>query len=203
VGKELNHWLFTSISSHLSGAAAPGQSWKPFNSLWPNTKARPWTADRGKLCISPSGILIEEFFNPGQTFELNNYVCHRIDRQQGWVHIFVRRCIDQHSVPVHGLIYLEAAAIEVIFAGKPVKRVATYPRLSAHSSVRNWQPASTEGFRFFDRRHEDLNMWTGTQTEHQAFEMLDWLIPDFRSDHWNTQPKQQPTQPIRFSRCLV
>jgi hypothetical protein len=26
VGKELNHWLFTSISSHLSGAAAPGQS---------------------------------------------------------------------------------------------------------------------------------------------------------------------------------
>jgi hypothetical protein len=48
------------------------------------------------------------------------------DRQQGAVDILVRRVIVHHSVPIPGLTHLEATAIQVTMAGKPVKILAAY-----------------------------------------------------------------------------
>jgi hypothetical protein len=73
-------------------------------------------------------LLIETFFNPGQAFRLANYVCHRTDRLTagGGTAILVRRGIVHHSVPVLRLIHLEATAIQVTLAGRPVKILAAY-----------------------------------------------------------------------------
>ena len=73
-------------------------------------------------------LLIETFLNPGQAFRLANYVCHRTDRPTagGGTVIQVRRGIVHHSVPVSGLTHLEATAIQVILAGRPVKIFAAY-----------------------------------------------------------------------------
>jgi len=68
-------------------------------------------------------LLIETFLNPGQAFRLPNYVCHRTDRPTagGGTAILVRRGIVHYSVPVPVLTHLEATAIQVTLAGRPVK----------------------------------------------------------------------------------
>jgi len=68
-------------------------------------------------------LLSETFLIPGQAFWLANYVCHRTDRLtvRGGRAILVH-----HSVPVPGLTHLEATAIQVILAGRPVKILAAY-----------------------------------------------------------------------------
>ena len=73
-------------------------------------------------------LLSETLLNPGQAFRLANYVCHRTDRPTmgGGTAILVRRGVVQHSVPVPGLTHLEATAIQVTLAGKPVIVLATY-----------------------------------------------------------------------------
>jgi hypothetical protein len=73
-------------------------------------------------------LLSETFFNPGRAFRLANYVCHRKDRLTagGGKAILVCRGTVDHSVPVPGLTHLEATAIQVILAGKPVKILAAY-----------------------------------------------------------------------------
>jgi hypothetical protein len=73
-------------------------------------------------------ILSETFLNPGQTFRLANYVSHRTDRPTagGGTAILVRRGIVHHPVPVPGLTYLEATAVQVTLAGRPVKILAAY-----------------------------------------------------------------------------
>jgi hypothetical protein len=73
-------------------------------------------------------LLSETFLNPGQAFRLANYVCHRTDRLTAGdgTAIPVRRGIVHHSVPVPGLTHLEATAIQVTMAGKPVKILAAY-----------------------------------------------------------------------------
>jgi exonuclease III len=67
-------------------------------------------------------LLIETFLNSDQAFQLANYVCHRTDRLTagGGTVILLRRGIVHHSVPVPGLTHLEATAIQVILAGRPV-----------------------------------------------------------------------------------
>jgi hypothetical protein len=77
-------------------------------------------------------LLSETFLNPGQAFRLANYVCHRTDRPTagGGTAILVRRGIVHHSVPVPGLTRLEATAIQVILAGRPVLILAAYFSLS-------------------------------------------------------------------------
>jgi len=98
-----------------------------------------WNADgvRGRKLemehfLSQHGVeiylLSETFLNSGQAFRLANYVCHRTDRPSagGGTAILVRRGIVQHSVPVPGLTHLEATAIQVIMAGRPVKILAAY-----------------------------------------------------------------------------
>jgi hypothetical protein len=73
-------------------------------------------------------LLSETFLNPGQAFRLANYVCHRTDRLTagGGTAILVRRGIIHHSVPVPGLTHLEATAIQIMLAGKPVIILAAY-----------------------------------------------------------------------------
>jgi len=57
-----------------------------------------------------------------------NYVCHRTDKPTvgGGTAILVRRGIFHHSVPVPGVIQLEATAIQVTLSGKPVIILAAY-----------------------------------------------------------------------------
>jgi len=73
-------------------------------------------------------LLSETYLNPGQAFRLANYVCHRTDRPStgGATAISVRRDIVHHSVPIPGLTHLEATAIQVTLAGKPLLTLAAY-----------------------------------------------------------------------------
>jgi len=73
-------------------------------------------------------LLSETFLNPDQGFRHANYVCHRTDRPtaEGGTTILVRHGIVHHSVPVPGLTHLEATAIQVTLAGKPVLILAAY-----------------------------------------------------------------------------
>jgi exonuclease III len=71
-------------------------------------------------------LLSETFLNPCQAFRLANYVCHRTDRPTagGGTAFLVRRGLGHHSVPVPGLTHLEATAVQVTLAGRPVKILA-------------------------------------------------------------------------------
>jgi hypothetical protein len=73
-------------------------------------------------------LLIETFINLGQTFRLANYVCHRTDGPTagGGTGILVRRGIVNHSVPVPVMTHLEATAIKIMLAVRPVKILAAY-----------------------------------------------------------------------------
>jgi hypothetical protein len=77
-------------------------------------------------------LLSEIFINLGQAFRLANYVCHRSDRLTagGGTAILVLRGTVHHSVPITGLTHLEATAIQIALAGRPVKILAVYISLS-------------------------------------------------------------------------
>jgi len=98
-----------------------------------------WNADAGRgkkqeldYFLGQYGIgiclLTETHLRSGVVFRMANYVCHRNDRltEGGGTAILVRRGIGHHAVPVPGLAHLEATAIQVTLASKPVKIVATY-----------------------------------------------------------------------------
>jgi len=73
-------------------------------------------------------ILSETFLNPGQTFRLANFACHRTDRMTagGNTAILIRRGIVHHSVPVAGLTYLRGTALQVKLARRSLKIIAAY-----------------------------------------------------------------------------
>jgi exonuclease III len=73
-------------------------------------------------------LLSETFLKDVQAFRHANYVCHRTDRPTAGVGtaILVRSGRVHHSVPIPGLIHLEATAIQVTMAGKPMKIFAAY-----------------------------------------------------------------------------
>jgi len=73
-------------------------------------------------------LLRETFLNPWQAFRLANYVSHRTDRPTtgGGTAILVRRGIVHHSGPIPGPPNLEATAIQVTLAGRPVLILAAY-----------------------------------------------------------------------------
>jgi hypothetical protein len=73
-------------------------------------------------------LLNETFLKAGQAFRLAIYVCHRTDRPTagGGIAILVRRGTVHDSVPVSDLTHLEATAIQVILAVRPVKILAAY-----------------------------------------------------------------------------
>jgi hypothetical protein len=87
-------------------------------------------------------LLTEKHLRSGEVFRLANYVCHHNDRlsEGGGTAILVSRGIDHHTVPVQGLQHVEATAIQVMLAGKPVKILATYlsptqPLIASHLSA--------------------------------------------------------------------
>jgi endonuclease/exonuclease/phosphatase family metal-dependent hydrolase len=64
---------------------------------------------------------------PDQAYRLDNCLPpHRQTDSWGGTAILVRRGIVHHSVPVPGLTHMEATAIQVTNAGKPVKILAAY-----------------------------------------------------------------------------
>ena len=73
-------------------------------------------------------VLSEIFLNFAQPFRLANYVCHRTERPTSGVGtgILVRHGLVHHSVPFRVLTHLEATAIEITLAGKPVLVLAAY-----------------------------------------------------------------------------
>jgi hypothetical protein len=81
----------------------------------------------GLICL-----LIENQLRSGYVFRLANYVCHRNDRltEGGETAMRVCRGIDRHALPVQGLQYLEATAIQIMMANKPVKILAVFLSLS-------------------------------------------------------------------------
>jgi hypothetical protein len=74
-------------------------------------------------------LFSETFLNPDQAFRHANYVCHGTNRTTagGGTAILVRRGIVYHSVPLPSLTYMEATAVQVTLAGRPVKFLAAYP----------------------------------------------------------------------------
>ena len=73
-------------------------------------------------------LLSETFLNPGESFRLANYVCQRTDRPTagGGTALLVRRGITHYSVTVPGLNQLEATAIPIMLADRPVNVLAAY-----------------------------------------------------------------------------
>ena len=67
-------------------------------------------------------LLIETFLNNRQAFGVAQLrlLTRRQTANMGGTIIYVRRGLDQNSVPVPGLTHLEAIAIQVTLANKPV-----------------------------------------------------------------------------------
>jgi exonuclease III len=73
-------------------------------------------------------LLNETHLELGRALRFANYVCHQTDHptRGGGTAILVRRGIDHYAVPVSGLQHLEATAIHLVLATRPVKLVAAY-----------------------------------------------------------------------------
>jgi hypothetical protein len=73
-------------------------------------------------------LLSETFLNHGQAFRFANYVCHSTHRPTAWdgTAILVCRGIVHYPVPIPGTTHLEATAIQVTMAGKPVKTLPAH-----------------------------------------------------------------------------
>ena len=147
---EVTRWLLTSTSSLPTGAARPRAVLKNVI-LCPNMAARPRRTERAKplrlACWNAEGmrdrklemehflnqhgvdicILSDTFLNHGQAFRLANYICHRKDTPTagGGIAILVL-CGIVHPVPIPDLNHLQATAIQVTMASKPVKILLAY-----------------------------------------------------------------------------
>jgi hypothetical protein len=62
----------------------------------------------------------------GRAIKFANSICHRTDRPTpgGGTPILVHKGTDHYAVPVSGLQYLDATAIHLVLATKPVKLVS-------------------------------------------------------------------------------
>jgi hypothetical protein len=87
-------------------------------------------------------FLGETYLNTEEPFRLASYVCLRTDRQTlgAGTDIQFRRGIVHYSAPVPGLTHLEATAIQVTLAGRPVVVIAAYhspsrPKIGAELSA--------------------------------------------------------------------
>jgi exonuclease III len=98
-----------------------------------------WNADgvRGRKLeleqfLSEHGVdicpLNQTHLESGRALRFANYVCHRTDcpAQGRGTAILVHRGIDHYAVPVSGLQHLEATAIHLVLATRPVKLVAAH-----------------------------------------------------------------------------
>ena len=66
----------------------------------------------------------------------------------------MRRGLVHFSVPIPGLIHLEATVIQVMLVGRPVKILAAYLSSSRPLIGRTWPRVSTEGSDSVGRRPE-------------------------------------------------
>jgi hypothetical protein len=75
------------------------------------------------ICLLNANHLVAE-----RAIRFANYVCHRTDSLTPGTGtaILVHKGIDHHAVPVSGLQYLQATAIHLVLATRPVKLVSTY-----------------------------------------------------------------------------
>jgi hypothetical protein len=75
------------------------------------------------ICLLNETHLVAE-----RALRFANYVCHRTDRPTpgGGTAILFHKGIDHYAVPVSGLQYLEATAIHLVLATRPVKLVSAY-----------------------------------------------------------------------------
>jgi hypothetical protein len=72
-------------------------------------------------------FLSETFLNPGHAFRLAYYVCHHTNRLTAGAALpSWSAVVFYHSVPVPNLTHLEATAIQVTLAGKPLTILAAY-----------------------------------------------------------------------------
>jgi hypothetical protein len=73
-------------------------------------------------------LLNETELEAGRPLRFANYVCHRMDRTtlDGGTAILVHKGTDHYAVPVLGLQYLEATAVHLVLATRPVKLVSAY-----------------------------------------------------------------------------
>jgi exonuclease III len=73
------------------------------------------------ICLLTETHLVAE-----RALSFANYLCHRTDRPTpgGGTAILVQKSIDHYAVPVSGLQYLEATAIHLVLATRPVKLVS-------------------------------------------------------------------------------
>jgi hypothetical protein len=71
-------------------------------------------------------LLDETHLKLGRALRFANYVCHRTDRPipGGGTVILFHKGIDHYAVPVLGLEYLEATAIHLELATRPVELVS-------------------------------------------------------------------------------
>jgi hypothetical protein len=110
-------------------------------------------------------LLSKTFFNAGQAFRLANYVSHRTDRPTagGGTAILVRRGIVHHSVPVPGLNHLEATAVQVTLASRPVKILAVYLSPSRPLIGADLTACFGEGLPVLMAGDLNAKMWIGTR----------------------------------------
>jgi hypothetical protein len=149
--------------------------------------------------------LCETFLKPDQAFRLANFVCHRTDRLTagGGIAILVRRGIVDHSVTVPGLTHLEATAIQVTMAGRPVKILAVYlspshPLIGADLTAcfGGGLPVLMAGD--LNVKHVDWNTRMTTRRGN-SYAIMPTGIPVCSLG----RTPQPPThKPIRYSRCL-
>jgi len=76
--------------------------------------------------------------------------------------IYVRRGLDQNSVPVPGLTHLEAIAIQVTLAAKPVLILAaklspTHPQIGAELNTCLCRELPVLMARYLNEKHVDFN----------------------------------------------
>jgi hypothetical protein len=97
------------------------------------------------ICLLNETLLVAE-----RALRFANYVCHQTDRPTpgGGTAIIVHKGIDHYAVPVSGLQYLEATAIHLVLATRPVKLVSAYLALTRpliDSDGNGWEQAEHAG----------------------------------------------------------
>jgi hypothetical protein len=70
----------------------------------------------------------ETYLEAGRALRFANYFCHRTDRTApgGGTATLVHKGIDHYALPVSGLQYLEATAIHLVLATRPIKLASAY-----------------------------------------------------------------------------
>jgi hypothetical protein len=149
-------------------------------------------------------LLIQTFLNHGQAFRFANYVYYRTYKLTagGGTAILVRRGIVHHSVPIPGLTHLEATAIQVTIAGKPMKILAA--RLSPSRPLSGAELSACFGEEMPVVMAGDINAkhvdWNSRLTTRRRIPLRDYADEDscliFGPDTPTTNPYNRLATPV-------